>query len=95
MKRMPSEQARVKTRRHAVSIGSFALTSEAEATVTKWDTQREERRNRLKAAAPYAKDKVVQVADVTALLEAIIKPGDRVVLKATIKSRRICSPRPW
>ena len=49
--------------------------------MTQWDTQRVERDRRLQAAAPFAKGKLVQPADVTALLEAILQPGDRVCLE--------------
>jgi len=46
-----------------------------------WNNARRERDARLQAAAPYAQGKQVQARDVTALLEAVIRPGDRVCLE--------------
>ncbi|MQT14826.1 malonate decarboxylase subunit alpha [Segnochrobactrum spirostomi] len=46
-----------------------------------WNTQREERQSRLNAAAHLAKGKVVAVADAQALIEAVVRSGDRVCLE--------------
>ncbi len=46
-----------------------------------WNNARRERDVRLQAAARYAQGKQVQARDVTALLEAVIRPGDRVCLE--------------
>jgi len=46
-----------------------------------WNNARRERDARLQAAARYAQGKQVQARDVTALLEAVIRPGDRVCLE--------------
>lgn len=46
-----------------------------------WDLQRAGRRSRLKAAASIAQGKRVAAADATALLEALLRPGDRVCLE--------------
>ena len=46
-----------------------------------WDTARRDRTERLQAAAPLVRGKEVAPADITALLEAIIRPGDRICLE--------------
>ena len=49
--------------------------------MTSWNTARLARQQRLQAASQYARGKEVQPDDVTALLEAVIRPGDRVCLE--------------
>jgi malonate decarboxylase alpha subunit len=49
--------------------------------MTNWDTARRDKLLRLQAAASLADGKRVKAADATALLEAVIKPGDRVCLE--------------
>ncbi|MFG1463364.1 malonate decarboxylase subunit alpha [Xanthobacter sp. DSM 24535] len=46
-----------------------------------WDTQSQSREKRVAAASAYAKGKQVAPGDVTRLLEAVIRPGDRVCLE--------------
>jgi len=46
-----------------------------------WDTRRNEKRRRLARGAALAEGRVVPAADIVAFLEAIIMPGDRVVLE--------------
>ncbi|KRB34293.1 malonate decarboxylase subunit alpha [Mesorhizobium sp. Root695] len=46
-----------------------------------WDTARQSREQRLAAAARYARDKLVFHEDVTKLLEALVRSGDRVCLE--------------
>ena len=46
-----------------------------------WDRQRSGRAARLERAAPFATGKQVRAADATALLEALLLPGDRVCLE--------------
>ena len=46
-----------------------------------WTTAREDRAARLQSAAPLARGKFVDPADATRLLEALIRPGDRVCLE--------------
>ncbi len=46
-----------------------------------WDRQRTARHARLSRAAPLARGKQVQASDATALLEALLQPGDRVCLE--------------
>ncbi|WP_035179325.1 malonate decarboxylase subunit alpha [Acidocella facilis] len=46
-----------------------------------WDRQRRERQARLDAAAPLAQGKIVPTARVSALLRALIRPGDRLCLE--------------
>ncbi len=46
-----------------------------------WNTAQTARQERLRAASRYARGKEVQPDDVTALLEAVIRPGDRVCLE--------------
>lgn len=46
-----------------------------------WQAQRNERRRRLAAAAPYAIGKLVAADDIQSLLEAVIVSGDRVCLE--------------
>ncbi|MGJ7565649.1 malonate decarboxylase subunit alpha [Variovorax sp. GB1R11] len=49
--------------------------------MTTWDTAQLARNARLRAGAPYAKGKHVAASDATALLEAVLQPGDRVCLE--------------
>ena len=46
-----------------------------------WDTRRTDKRQRLSRAAALAPGRLVASADAVALLEAVIAPGDRVVLE--------------
>ncbi|MGL4962960.1 MAG: malonate decarboxylase subunit alpha [Inquilinus sp.] len=46
-----------------------------------WDTGRQSREQRLAAAGRYARGKLVAPDDATRLLEAVIRPGDRVCLE--------------
>ncbi len=46
-----------------------------------WQTQKHERQTRLEAGGKFAQGKLVAAKDTTALLEAIIHPGDRVCLE--------------
>ena len=43
-----------------------------------WDSQKRSREERLQAGSKFARSKTVKPADTTALLEAIIRPGDRL-----------------
>ncbi len=49
--------------------------------MTDWQTQKRARQTRLEAGGKFARGKVVAAADTTALLEAVIRPGDRVCLE--------------
>jgi malonate decarboxylase alpha subunit len=49
--------------------------------MAEWDTEKRDREARLAAGRRYAKGKLVAAGDATKLLEAIIKPGDRVCLE--------------
>lgn len=49
--------------------------------MAEWHTQRKSRDERLAAGSPFAKGKLVAPGDTTALLEAVIRPGDRVCLE--------------
>jgi malonate decarboxylase alpha subunit len=46
-----------------------------------WDSQKRSREERLQAGSKFARGKMVKPADTTALLEAIIRPGDRLCLE--------------
>src|SRR5271170_4658828 len=46
-----------------------------------WDSARSARDSRLQAGARYARGKLVAAHDATALLEAVLSPGDRVCLE--------------
>jgi malonate decarboxylase alpha subunit len=66
-------------------IPSFALAmrehSLHQRSVRTWDTGRRAKSERLSAAARFARGKIVQPEDVTALLQTVIRPGDRVCLE--------------
>ncbi|CAN7346965.1 malonate decarboxylase subunit alpha [Trinickia sp. LjRoot230] len=49
--------------------------------MTDWQQQRKDRNARLSAARPYADGKIFQPDDTVALLEAILRPGDRICLE--------------
>ncbi|GLQ50003.1 malonate decarboxylase subunit alpha [Dyella flava] len=49
--------------------------------MTTWDNAQRLRESRKRAGAPYAQGKRVAKKDATALLEAVIRPGDRVCLE--------------
>src|SRR3984885_13201429 len=46
-----------------------------------WDSQRRSREERLAAGSRLARGKTVKAEDVVALLEAVIRPGDRLCLE--------------
>jgi malonate decarboxylase alpha subunit len=46
-----------------------------------WDSQKRSREERLQAGSKFVHGKIVKPADTTALLEAIIRPGDRLCLE--------------
>ena len=50
-------------------------------TVTTWQHQREARDARLEAGSRLARGKIVEAHDATRLMEAVIRPGDRVCLE--------------
>src|SRR5277367_5390029 len=49
--------------------------------MTEWQKQRSERAARLEAGSRYATGKIVAANDTTALLEAVIRPKDRICLE--------------
>jgi len=49
--------------------------------MTVWNSAQRLRDERIRAGAAYAQGKRVAKADATALLEAVIRPGDRVCLE--------------
>jgi malonate decarboxylase alpha subunit len=49
--------------------------------VSQWQKQRGERQSRLQAAGKYARGKLVSAENTKALLEAVVRPGDRVCLE--------------
>src|SRR5271155_3652592 len=46
-----------------------------------WDIQKRSREERLRAGSKFARGKMVKPVDTTALLEAIVRPGDRICLE--------------
>ena len=46
-----------------------------------WDTRRKARDVRIEAGSAHASGKIVTSADLTALLQAVVRPGDRVCLE--------------
>ena len=50
--------------------------------MTTWQRGREARDARIQAGARLAKGKVVDARDATKLMEAVVRPGDRVCLEA-------------
>src|SRR5499427_215479 len=46
-----------------------------------WDSRREDKRRRLEQVASYADGKLVRRDSIVALLESLLRPGDRVVLE--------------
>ena len=49
--------------------------------MAEWEKQKAAREERLKAAAKFARGKMVKPEDATALLEAVIRPGDRLCME--------------
>ena len=49
--------------------------------MTNWQTARDARSERLGATAAFATGKIVEAHHATRLLEALIRPGDRVCLE--------------
>ena len=49
--------------------------------MAEWNKQKQEREARLAAGAKFARGKLVDPAATTALLEAVIQPGDRICLE--------------
>ncbi|RDJ21870.1 malonate decarboxylase subunit alpha [Bosea caraganae] len=58
-----------------------AIAGAATSTRTSWRQGRDARDARLAAAVSLAKGKIVAASDATGLLEAVIRPGDRVCLE--------------
>ena len=56
-----------------VAIGRFAMTH--------WNKHARDRQTRLQAASVYASGKLVEAPNATALLEAVLRPGDRLCLE--------------
>src|SRR5258705_13987752 len=50
-------------------------------TITTWQRHREARDARIGAGSRLARGKIVEARDATRLLEAVIRPGDRVCLE--------------
>ena len=48
---------------------------------TDWQSERRTRQDRMTAGGRFATGKMVEEAHTTALLEAVVKPGDRVCLE--------------
>src|ERR1700685_1265853 len=46
-----------------------------------WDIPQRSREERLRAGSKFARGKMVKPVDTTALLEAIVRPGDRICLE--------------
>src|ERR1700685_1452830 len=46
-----------------------------------WDIPQRSREERLRAGSKFARSKMVKPVDTTALLEAIVRPGDRICLE--------------
>jgi malonate decarboxylase alpha subunit len=46
-----------------------------------WQSERRVRDDRLKAGSKFAKGKILAPNDATALLEAVVRPGDRICLE--------------
>jgi malonate decarboxylase alpha subunit len=63
--------------------------------MTNWKKQRDDRQARLDAAQRYASGKLVTPENTKAMLEAVIRPGDRVCLEGDNQSRPIFLPRLW
>ena len=59
----------------------MATALEHGATPRAWSTRREDKAARLAAAAGYADGKLVRRADIVRVLEALLRPGDRVALE--------------
>ena len=49
--------------------------------MSQWRKQRVERQSRLQAAGKYARGKLVSAENTKALIEAVVRPGDRVCLE--------------
>ena len=62
--------------------------------MTDWQKQRSERSARLKAGSHYASGKMVPPDKAKALLEAIIRPGDRVCLEGD-NQKQADAPALW
>jgi malonate decarboxylase alpha subunit len=52
-----------------------------EGMTTSWQHRREARNARIEAGAKLARGKIVEARDATSLMEAVIRPGDRVCLE--------------
>ena len=49
--------------------------------MVQWQKQRSERQDRLEAASKYARGKLVAPENIRAILEAVVRPNDRVCLE--------------
>ena len=63
---------------------------ELKGITREWDSLKKDAAARAASAAPYVKEgKIVDAKDAVALLEAVIKPGDKVNIEATTRNRPI------
>lgn len=63
---------------------------ELKGITREWDSLKKDAAARAASAAPYVKEgKIVDAKDAVALLEAVIKPGDRSTSRATTRNRPI------
>jgi malonate decarboxylase alpha subunit len=63
---------------------------------TSWQHRREARNARIEAGAKLARGKIVEARDATSLLEAVIRPGDRVCLEGdNQKQADVLSANPY
>jgi len=61
--------------------------------MSEWDRDKTAREVRLVAGGRVASGKVVHRRDAIRLLDALLKPGDRVCLEGDIRNRPTCWPR--
>src|SRR6185312_8948216 len=64
-----------------IGIPHMLMSTNAERNTTTWQRHREARDSRLEAGARLARGKIGEARDTTRLLEAVIRPGDRVCLE--------------
>ena len=61
-----------------------------------WQSERRVRDDRLNAGSKFAKGKILAPNDATALLEAVVRPGDRICLEGDNQKQAsiLCSDNP-
>src|SRR5690348_14720883 len=78
---VPNTNCALIARRSPAAEGRMTQPPITRTARTDWSSRREHKRRRLERVAPYVEGKLVRRDAIVAALEALLSPGDRVVLE--------------